>query len=83
MAESGQGCWQTGGGGSRARQESVLYPVTHPLLPSACVWPMQSPCFRCSHSEAGHGALEVRLLELLAAGVVAGDQAGSSEAGWM
>lgn len=35
------------------------------------------------HPVAGHGPLELRLLEPLAAGVATGDQVGSSEAGWM
>lgn len=35
------------------------------------------------HSMVGHGPLEVRLRQPLAAGVAAGDQVGSSEAGWL
>lgn len=68
MAESGEGM-QTAS--SRALQESVLHSGTHPVLQLLL------------HPVVGHSPLELRLLELLAAGMAAGDQVGSSEAGWM
>lgn len=79
MAESGGECRQTGSS-SRALQESTLHSIAHPLLSVISCGPSRVSMLQLLfHSVAGHGALEVRLLEPLAVG----DQVGSSEAGWM
>lgn len=83
MAESGEGV-QAGSSSSRALQESALHSVTTHCFPVTSRGPSRASMLQLRfHSGAGHGPLEVRLLEPLAAGVAAGDQGGSSEAGWM
>lgn len=66
---------QTDSSSSRMLQKSIPHSVSHPLTVSVL-----QPVF---HPVAGHGPLEMGVLELLAAGVVEGGQAGSSEAGWI
>lgn len=82
MAQAGKGA---GRQQQQGLQESVLHSVIHPLHPSSRLQVAQagSPCSSCSHAVARHSPLELRLLEPPAAGMAAGDQVGSSEAGWM
>ena len=69
---------------SRAPQESALRSVTpHGFPVPSCGLNGVSMLQLLFHQMAGHGPLELRLLEPLAAGVAAGDQVGSSVAGWM
>lgn len=69
---------------SRALQESALHSITpHGFPVPSCGLNRVSTLQLLFHQVAGHGPLELRLLEPLAAGVAAGDQVGSSEAGWM
>lgn len=82
LAEPGQG------GAGRRQQQALQEPAPHSAATQGFPGTSRSPG-RASvlqprfHSEAGHGALEVSVLEPLAAGGAAGGQGGSSEAGWL